>query len=326
MNNKKLQILSKSVLGRALSILGFFKGYDPLPPAYVALYLTYRCDLNCPFCYQDKSKITTFPDMTLEDAIIIENNIRKSLWFKPRVHFFGGEPTISASFLPIFKLFAGKGYSLSLTSNGHVGKYAQEILNTAGRVEINLSLNTMDFGKTHSVLEMFARDSGKKNVRINLNCPINRDNCGRLSEVVDEFKESHVESFVFQHPAFSQQYNIGLDPATIEKQVGEIGKRKYKFPVLFNPRIRARDIKSYYAEGPFPVSASKCFYSWVVLLIQPNGDIAPCEMISAALGNMKNASLKELWNSKEFVTFRKSLLERGADRPPCSRCCHKRYP
>jgi len=38
------------------------------------------------------------------------------------------------------------------------------------------------------------------------------------------------------------------------------------------------------------------------------------------VGNVKTATLSELWNSERYVAFRRSLTTKGL-MPVCSRCC-----
>jgi radical SAM protein with 4Fe4S-binding SPASM domain len=53
----------------------------------------------------------------------------------------------------------------------------------------------------------------------------------------------------------------------------------------------------------------KCILPWVYLEIEPNGEVKPCCDNSSRMGNIKNASLEEIWNGDKMNDFRLSLLK-----------------
>ena len=70
-----------------------------------------------------------------------------------------------------------------------------------------------------------------------------------------------------------------------------------------------------------PISPSFCALPWLHLMVQPNGNIQPCCMTphDMPIGNTKDLSLKEAWNSFTMKNIRKKMLK--GERPMhCSRC------
>lgn len=131
MNLKPLQNLHNTPIGKLLYWIEMFRGYSPVSPRLVELLLTYKCNLSCEFCYQAREKRETFPDMKIEGAKVIEENIRKSFYFKPRIHLFGGEPSVNRDFMKILRYFSNKGYKVSLTTNGvDIDKFIQGLAMT----------------------------------------------------------------------------------------------------------------------------------------------------------------------------------------------------
>ena len=52
-----------------------------------------------------------------------------------------------------------------------------------------------------------------------------------------------------------------------------------------------------------------------------NGDVSPCrDYHDYVVGNIKDHTLTELWNSERYQAFRRSLTTEGL-MPVCSRCC-----
>ncbi|MCD4701213.1 MAG: radical SAM protein, partial [Candidatus Aegiribacteria sp.] len=199
---KKLQNISSTRLRRMLHVVKAFKGRSPLYPRFIQLLLTYKCNANCPFCYQDSEK-KKISDMSIGDAQIIERNIRKSFNFKPRIHFFGGEPTVNTDFVEILKYFSYAGYKISMTTNGiDLLKYGKEIVETKGLREIHISLNDLDFERVLSTLKQISNIDVNNNLHITLNCPITEINQDRLLDIVEKFEHSEAKCLTFQHRGF----------------------------------------------------------------------------------------------------------------------------
>lgn len=303
-----------------------FRGYSPVSPRFVELLLTYKCNLSCEFCYQAREKRETFPDMKIEDAKVIEENIRKSFYFKPRIHLFGGEPSVNKDFMKILRYFSNKGYKVSLTTNGvDIDKFIQGLAMTRNLVEINMSLNTENREKSLSTLQLFKTHQQKRKIRVNLACPINVMNQMSLVEIVRQFEDSYASCITFQHTTFSSHYKEDMDFEAIKNQIQEITRTPHKVPVLFLPNIKCRDIANYYSDSKFPYNKNKCIFPWFVLFIQPNSDVIPCDEVDVTIDNAKNNSLKDIWNNDNYRKFRQNIQRQGVSYPICKRCCHRQY-
>ena len=58
-----------------------------------------------------------------------------------------------------------------------------------------------------------------------------------------------------------------------------------------------------------------------VVEINSNGDVSPCrDYHDYVVGNIKTATLTELWNGPAYQKFRQSLHRDGL-MPACRRCC-----
>ncbi|MFC1485622.1 radical SAM/SPASM domain-containing protein [Candidatus Latescibacterota bacterium] len=66
-----------------------------------------------------------------------------------------------------------------------------------------------------------------------------------------------------------------------------------------------------------------CLIPWARTVISPYGEVFPCinfSLIGYNLGNIKEKSLKDIWNSLPYKDFRRMLKKRGLF-PLCSKCC-----
>lgn len=66
-----------------------------------------------------------------------------------------------------------------------------------------------------------------------------------------------------------------------------------------------------------------CLFPWARAVISPYGEVYPCiplSLMDANMGNIKDESMKKIWNGKKFVEFRKSLKKNRLF-PICPKCC-----
>lgn len=311
-------------MGKGLNILRWFNGYSSLLLS-VCLVITYRCNLACKFCYQGEERKDTFPDMSIKDAMLIEKNITGAFTFMPRIHLFGGEPTFNKDFLEILRFFSSKNYIISMTSNGvDMNKYVEEFTAIRNLTELNISLNTMNYEEILSTLRLFKKHRHKNKIYITIACPINYVNQNEMFNIVREFENSYAKCIVFQHLTFTDYHNE-MNFAGILMNVKKIKNTKFKIPVLFLPDIKPNDIKSYYTDPSFPYNRNKCVAPWIVPVIHPNCNVVPCDGIDITMGNIKEESLKKIWNNEKYRIFRNNIQKFGISHPICNRCCHRQY-
>jgi len=95
--------------------------------------------------------------------------------------------------------------------------------------------------------------------------------------------------------------------------------KKYKLNIIF-PSEKA--INNYY--NPNFNEMNYCLIPWSRAVISPYGEVFPCvnlSMINCVMGNIKNNSLRKIWNGKKYVEFRRKLKKNKLF-PVCSKCCH----
>ncbi len=265
--------------------------------------------------------------MSISDAKIIERNIRKSFNFKPRIHFFGGEPTVNTDFVEILKYFSNSGYKISMTTNGiNLLKYGREIVEAKGLKEIHISLNDLDFERVLSTVKQISDIDVNNSLHLTINCPITEVNQDRLLEIVEKFEHTEAQCLTFQHRGFIW-YNgfVSMDHKLVRHQYDIIKRRNNNIRILFHPSIKSKDIEAYYTDKEYPYNNNKCYYPWFVLFIQPNGSIIPCDELNITVGNAVTESLKNLWNNAEYVAFRKGIILNGISHSICHRCDHRDY-
>jgi radical SAM protein with 4Fe4S-binding SPASM domain len=319
-----IENLPNTWIGKITNFIRYFSGYG-IFPFFISFIITYRCNLNCDFCYQRKLRLKNSIkslDLNFNDLKIIEKNIDTFL-FKPRIHIYGGEPTIHKNFLNIIKFFDERNYKIYLTTNGtKLKEFAKKFSELRNFKEINISLNPKKWRR--NIKFVIKKLKKNKNLKINVVYTFSKNNTNdNFIKILKLFEDTRIDSLIFQHVMFNPK-NIGRSNLNrLLSQIYKIHKcnEKTKFRIRFFPLIKTRDIKNYYNDLNF--HKKKCLKPWFTLTILPNGDVMPCEEsnLKRGFGNVKNESLKKIWNNNKFRKFR-IKIQKGY----CIfSCCHKQF-
>jgi radical SAM protein with 4Fe4S-binding SPASM domain len=88
-------------------------------------------------------------------------------------------------------------------------------------------------------------------------------------------------------------------------------------PPLFDPP----ELELYYTDHDCRFGFDRCVSIFSAVEINSNGDMSPCrDYHDFVVGNVKERTITELWNSEPYRKFRKSISESGL-MPVCTRCC-----
>jgi radical SAM protein with 4Fe4S-binding SPASM domain len=92
--------------------------------------------------------------------------------------------------------------------------------------------------------------------------------------------------------------------------------------VTFVPDITtSEELKTYYTKHQETFGYDECVSIFQAVELDSNGDMSPCrDYHDYIVGNVKEKTITELWNSEKYLKFRKSLQQDGL-MPVCSRCC-----
>jgi radical SAM protein with 4Fe4S-binding SPASM domain len=106
------------------------------------------------------------------------------------------------------------------------------------------------------------------------------------------------------------------------KQLAERAARVSGPAVIIMPSLTdPRDLEAYYTEHDRRFGFDRCVSIFSAVEINSNGDMSPCrDYHDFVVGNVKERTITELWNSDEYRKFRKSISEEGL-MPVCTRCC-----
>lgn len=331
--------------GRALIPLRYF------------LELTYRCNLNCPYCYvgSDRNK----QELSTEDWKTVIDQIP----FYGIITLVGGEPLLRTDFDELLEYSSKKVLrKVHVVSNG-VLLDEEKIKAFKKSKPVLLSVSLDGYGEDHdknrgkdgifdkivSNLENLKAQS--KNQMIDIKTIVLENNLDDLVKLYqlcikekfnffsisflrnNYWKQNSIlqENFI---PEFSENYPIKpyFDMEhfkEVYKEIESLGKKSDvkirfapKFEYLKNP---LESIEKFF-QTPENKSTKEiycpCIYPYSDMMINPEGFVYPC--LSLKIGNVKDKSLKELYNEPKYCCFRKNLKASGGTFGACQLCCECR--
>jgi len=121
--------------------------------------------------------------------------------------------------------------------------------------------------------------------------------------------------------AYNTGYNLGIDGQKLHGILRDIQEKNFGHVILTVPTLNPEKTHTYYAELETPVR-NHCVVPWCQLNVNYNGDVHFCaDYPDYILGNIKEQSIKEIYNGERANLFRKVLHEcEGGMFPGCLRC------
>ena len=318
------------------------------------LELTYRCNLACPYCYVGKERNKN--ELTTEEW----KNVIDQIPFYGIVTLVGGEPLIRKDFVEILKYVSRKVWGkVHVVSNGIL--ITDEIIKAFIKYNLLLLSVSLDgFGENHdknrgkdgifdkiiSNLENLKSQKPHQMVDIKtIVLPNNLDDLPKLYKLCDEMKFDFLsisflrnnnwkqnsvlqESFI---PEFTRNYPIEkyFDLEHFKEVYREIisMSKKSRVKLRFSPKFEYQKNPLESIEWFFNLPAETlpheiykpCLYPYTNMMINPEGFVYPC--LSQKIGNVREKTLKELFNAPQYCCFRQNLKASGGTFGACQMCC-----
>ncbi len=340
----------------------FGKGWA-FPPLRIGLVLTHACNLRCGMCFvwrqsrpKEKQHLTTeevlgviaqSPPWSIITLTGGEPMLRKDIFniidracAKRRVHLVTNAYLIDASKANSLISFAPSGIGDSFRK---------------GLVSIGVSLEGLRdlhnrfvgvsdaFERTSEAIRLLSKARsamGKRLPFLDLKVVITKDNYESLVDIFElaESLDMDICSFQIQN---NQESSYGLytvdpkihlkEPKHVEaidrnallKVIDELYARakESRSELRFNPAAPKEIIAEHY-QNNLDIRRFSCSAAWTVMHINPYGDVFPC--FSFNMGNIREHSLKAIWNGEPYRNFR-SALAAAKIFPGCIGCCVMRF-
>lgn len=324
-----------------------------LPPARIQLELTYRCNLRCPMCYQDKLYKKGEEELTTQEWIdVVKQLPRFSL-----ITLIGGESMVRPDFKKIAQA-ALSSHPCNLVTNG--------VLLTPGLVNflvdkrlflLGVSLDGVDSihdqmrgvpGTYKRVIENIKelqdqkKQKGKKFPLLDIKTVVTKNNLESLWDLFEVVKKLEADFFTISLPKVSEdQFNPKLkekisefapfdlsllneiDFPRLKKILKKIAASGSKTKMRFYPQFSSIEkiSRSLYNLGQLRIHFLPCRQPWSGVQIGATGLVYPC--LSLKLGDVRQEKFSKIWNGKEARNFRK-ILKHSKLIPACLGCCYLR--
>lgn len=320
--------------------------------------LTYLCNLNCPYCYvgeeRKKNELTTeewfniidqipfYSFVTLvggeplirKDFIPILERTAKKTFGKLNVVTNGiliNDEIIDAFIRTKMMLLSVSldGYGENHDRNRGQAGIFDKVINNLERLNIKKSKNNKPMVDIKTIVLENNLDDLPKLYKL---CDeMNFDFLSISFLRNNELKQNSVLREQFGEEFYAQNYPIKpyFDMEHFKEVYKEIEGLKGKVKLRFSPKFegekggigtlqKIEKFFSYKKDKPIQEIYEPCKYPFSNMMINPQGDVYPC--LSLKIGNVREKSLKEVFNMPKYCCFRKNLKASKVFEA-CQMCC-----
>jgi MoaA/NifB/PqqE/SkfB family radical SAM enzyme len=157
-------------------------------------------------------------------------------------------------------------------------------------------------------------------------------NIGHLSFITPEMAEMH-------NAIYSGNLHVGrscigdmdlsvIDPVRLSEEIAsakEFAARQHPpLNLSFHPDLTTPEELDKYYHSPMEfVGGHRCTDPFKMMMVNTDGTVIPAHSrcYNYPVGNIKDASLAQIWNNARYVAFRQVLYKAGGTLPACTRCC-----
>jgi Radical SAM superfamily/4Fe-4S single cluster domain len=331
-----------------------WRGMAP-PPLFAFVLLTYRCNLQCGFCYQGEC------DNEHADVYFSQAALDHLLAYLPRrtfVSFSGGEPLCHPEAMD-FIAQAARTRGVSLVTNGLLitHEIARKIAELGGDRWWRHGLNVVGISVTESpaapddfdaavagkraVLESLREEKlrrGRGLPLVDVKVVIRPENVAVLGRFLGFLRDGLADVVTFQlqnnltYPPYLDGRNNATPaltpPEAFPPTIAPVELRAALEEILSSPERRAGRVRFYpelrrdevvrYFDGQPLAAPYSCVFPWTGLMVSPFGNAFQCR--NPRSEPLLGRNLSEVWNSKNFRSFRR-LAATSQVGHTCAGCC-----
>ncbi|MET0535774.1 MAG: pyrroloquinoline quinone biosynthesis protein PqqE [Steroidobacter sp.] len=300
------------------------------PPLWLLFELTYRCPLQCVFCYNPVDFAATQNELPTADWLRVLREARAL--GSVQLGLSGGEPLVRDDVEVITHEAHRLGYYTNLITSG-VGLTQQRIqeLKRVGLDHIQLSFQDstrelndfLSHTRTFQLKQRCAEWIKSSGYPMVLNCVIHRLNIDHLDAIIDmasRLEADYLELANTQFYSWAHLNREHLLPSRAQLERAEAIVQAWRERLQGRMRI-LYVVPDYYEQRP-----KRCVNGWgsTFVTVTPDGTALPCHTAKMLPGlsfpNVRESSMREIWfESDAFNRFR----GHGWMKEPCVSCPEK---
>lgn len=285
-------------------------------PQSLLCELTYRCNLQCPYCYNPLDLGRPRDELPLDAWLsVIDQAAALGVL---QVGFSGGEPTLRGTELIAMTARANaRGcYTNLITQGTFLDDRLLDDLLEAGLAHVQISIQAPERELAATIAGTDVHDRkldalrrvARRDVALTLNCVLHRKNHDTLPEVIafaerEGIRRLELANVQFYGWAFRNRY--ALIPT--REQVA----RGHEIVSAAKERLRESMDITYVLPDYFEEYPKPCMHGWgqVALTVTPDGRVLPCpaaaEIKTLEFPSVVQTSIREAWyESSAFNTYR----------------------
>ncbi len=286
--------------------------HTPSAPYRMDLALTYRCNNDCPHCYNARPR--SFPEVSTSQW----KRILDRLWdlHIPHVVFTGGEPTLRKDLPQLIRYAEGLGQITGLNTNARRlsdPSYLASLVD-AGLDHIQITLESHD-PQIHNEM-VNAKGAWKQtvtglknaldsNLYVMTNTTMLQNNQDAIAETLDFLTEAGVQTVGLNALIYAgrgKKVRTELDENELQHLL-EVAKRKTEDSgqrlIWYTPTQYCR-----FNPLDMGLGVKGCTAALYNMCIEPNGDVLPCQSYYTSLGNVLEDDWNDIWKHELAVYIR----------------------
>ncbi|MCX5704565.1 MAG: radical SAM protein [Candidatus Omnitrophica bacterium] len=305
-------------------------------PLFLVAVLTQKCDMRCIYCFRSAGTQAKSELNTQDWLNVVEQASDMGV---VRCFVTGGEPTLHEGFVPLVSALLVRGIYPYISTNAlYLNDKIIKGLVKSGLRRIQVSLDAAEedlFYKMTGIQKGFEivldnirklSDAGIEVMVKSVVIPLNYKFAGKIIETCLDLGVRIVDFAPYGNAPFGRG---GKELLLSDAQRKDCLSRLNEAEEHFGHRvtIMGTGLKKSMQWKNLPDHCTTCGGFISSMVIQPNGDVGPCELLpsveSLKIGNICQTSLKDLWNSQGAERIANPPKDELTD--TCLECRHLSY-
>lgn len=280
-----------------------------LGPLLISWNLTERCNLACAHCYMNASPIPANGELSESECHRIIDEIA-DLSPAAMLVLSGGEPLLRPDFLSIAERAASRGLVTVVGTNGTLltVELARKMYHY-GVMGVGISLDSVEprlhneFRGMPGAWELAlsgVKAAQQGGLQVQIQATVTQANCEQVPELVKMASQLGVKAFnlFFLVCTGRGQKASDLSAAQNEELLKKLVEIQPKYPGLM---VRTRCAPHFARLAGAADAGPGCMAAKTYCRITPQGDVTPCPYLPVVVGNLRQQSLSQVWNTSPHL-------------------------